>query len=89
MITTGIDVGNRTAKAVIFNGSVLSSSLVPTTEEGTVAAKRALDKALKNAKLTLEDLAYVVATGAGGKELKLQSNRTSSLEKQGNTNECW
>lgn len=62
----GVDVGSLTTKSVIVsNGSILGYSLIPTginTEENGLLA---LQKALDNAKLTRDDLKYIVATGYG------------------------
>lgn len=62
----GVDVGSLTTKSVIVsNGTILGSALIPTginTEENGL---NALQKALDAAKLTRDDLKYIVATGYG------------------------
>ncbi|MFA4957645.1 MAG: acyl-CoA dehydratase activase [Candidatus Methanoperedens sp.] len=62
----GVDVGSLATKSVIVsNGTILGYSLIPTginTEENGLLA---LQKALDNAKLTRDDLKYIVATGYG------------------------
>ncbi len=62
----GVDVGSLTTKSVIVsNGTILGFSLIPTginTEENGLLA---LQKALDAAKLSRDDLKYIVATGYG------------------------
>ena len=65
-IFAGVDVGSLTTKSVIVsNGTILGHGLIPTginTEENGL---KALQKALDAAKLTRDDLKYIVATGYG------------------------
>lgn len=66
MIVAGLDIGSRSAKAVIMeDGRILSSSLCDTGAESAKTAVRAIDQAMEGTGLSLEDLQYVVATGYG------------------------
>jgi len=62
----GVDIGSLTAKAVILDKSeVIGYSLIPTGPDSLQTAQRAFDIALANARLTANDIEYVVATGYG------------------------
>lgn len=62
----GVDIGSLTTKSVIvLNGTIAGDGLIPTginTEENGLIA---LQKALDTAKLSRDDLKYIVATGYG------------------------
>ncbi|MCL4436801.1 MAG: acyl-CoA dehydratase activase [Thaumarchaeota archaeon] len=62
----GVDVGSLATKSVIIsNGSIAGCSLIPTGINSEENGILALQKALETAKLTRQDLRYVVATGYG------------------------
>lgn len=66
MIVAGIDIGSRTAKAVILKDkSILSSVICDTGPESVKTSYRVMEEALKRAGLSLEDIQYTVATGYG------------------------
>ena len=71
MITAGIDAGQETIKVVIMaDGRVLGQALEAAGGEPTeTVAQRVLDKVLREAGLTPSDLAYIVATGTGRKQV--------------------
>ncbi|PCN50747.1 CoA activase [Candidatus Geothermarchaeota archaeon ex4572_27] len=79
MIAAGIDLGARTVKAVIFDGSkVLAKAITITGFEQKKSAEEALDSALKAAGISRKDVEYMVATGAGRKvclEPPISANR--------------
>jgi len=79
MIVAGIDVGNATTKAVILNEGVLGYSIVPTTDESSIMAERALQQALQGAALTRDAIDAVVATGAGGPEVELATDHVTDV----------
>jgi predicted CoA-substrate-specific enzyme activase len=63
--TLGIDIGSLMTKAVVLDGdSILTSSTVVSDDDSEASAKVAMDKALSQAKLSLDDNWYVVVTGA-------------------------
>jgi predicted CoA-substrate-specific enzyme activase len=67
MYVAGIDIGSMTSKAVILSteGNVLSYAVILTGTGGKDIAQKVLDIALEKAKLTHDQIDYVVATGYG------------------------
>jgi predicted CoA-substrate-specific enzyme activase len=61
----GVDIGSTMTKVVIMNDSVLASVIGPTGPEHRKLANRAMEEALKKAKLPFEAITYLVATGYG------------------------
>jgi len=62
---TGVDIGSTMTKVVIMNQTTLASVIGPTGPEHRKLANRVMEEALAKAKLTFEDITYVVATGYG------------------------
>lgn len=66
MYTMGIDIGSASSKVVIMaDGSEIVSELVISVGTGTTGPQRALEGALSQAGLTLEDISYQIVTGYG------------------------
>src|SRR3990172_1621657 len=66
MVVCGIDVGARTAKAVLLvDGEIAAHSIVRTGPESAAAAEAALERALETTALRREDIELTVATGYG------------------------
>ena len=68
MFTAGIDAGSLAAKATILDSeavSVIGSACLPTGAEPAAAGRRALQAALDEAEIDIEDIAATVATGYG------------------------
>src|SRR3990167_1659294 len=66
MIVCGIDVGARTAKAVLLvDGAIAAHSVVRTGPESAGSAVAALEAALETTTLRREDIEFTVATGYG------------------------
>ena len=66
MITIGIDLGTQSVKAVLLkDGEVLSRNKAFSGFDPTKAAEKAVGEALKKAKLSLEEVNHVTATGSG------------------------
>jgi benzoyl-CoA reductase subunit A len=66
MVVCGIDVGARTAKAVILvDGEIAAHSVVRTGPESAAAAVAALERSLETTALRREDIEFTVATGYG------------------------
>jgi predicted CoA-substrate-specific enzyme activase len=63
----GIDSGSASTNVVIIDTkrNILGYSVVPTGAKSVESAYRALEEALMMAKLRLEDISYIVATGYG------------------------
>ncbi len=70
MIVAGIDCGAKNVKALVLeNDKVKAKSSVLSGFDQKAAAREALDKALEQAGLKKDDLAYITATGAGKEEV--------------------
>lgn len=68
MVTTGVDVGAQTIKAVVVSdGRVAGSSVVMAGWEPQEAAEDALEQALAKASMTRQDVKRIIATGVGRK----------------------
>jgi predicted CoA-substrate-specific enzyme activase len=61
----GVDIGSTMTKVVIHNGAILAAMIGPTGPEHRRAAYKVMQEALAEAKISLNDLTYVVATGYG------------------------
>ena len=80
MIVAGCDVGSLTGKAVILkNGSILSYGIVPTTPKPERTARNAMDEALKNGNLNLENIEFIVGTGYGRVKIPFANKEISEL----------
>ena len=66
MAVAGIDMGSQSTKVVILEGDrILAAVTLKTGESGESEARQAMEDALRQAHLELDDLKSVVATGAG------------------------
>ncbi|MFQ6128861.1 MAG: benzoyl-CoA reductase, bzd-type, subunit Q [Thermoplasmata archaeon] len=66
IITAGVDVGSVSSQAVIMgDGKLLAFSNMRTGSDSPDSANNAMDWALKDTGVTLEDIRYVVGTGYG------------------------
>lgn len=70
MIVAGCDIGSLTAKAVIMeNGKILSDAIMRAKTRPAESANIIIQMALDNAKLTMNDIGYVVGTGYGREQI--------------------
>jgi len=66
MAVAGIDAGSQSTKVVILEGDrILAAVTLKTGESGESEARRAMEEALRGARLKLEDMKSVVSTGIG------------------------
>jgi predicted CoA-substrate-specific enzyme activase len=66
MAVAGIDIGSQSTKVVILEGDrILAAVILKTGESGESEARRAMEEALRQARLKLEDMKSVVSTGIG------------------------
>lgn len=66
MIAAGVDIGSRTAKAVILRDhEIVGKAVIDIVLEGKDLATIAMEKALGEARLTLAEVERVVTTGYG------------------------
>ncbi|HLA27036.1 MAG TPA: acyl-CoA dehydratase activase [Syntrophales bacterium] len=69
MIAAGLDIGAKTAKAVILkDGAVIGRGIAITGIDQKESADQALNNALQEAKIELKDIEKIVATGVGRKK---------------------
>ncbi|MBU3914945.1 2-hydroxyglutaryl-CoA dehydratase, partial [bacterium] len=70
--TLGVDSGSLTAKAVIMDGNrkIVSNSVVQLDYVSEKAVRMAIDQAMTEAGLKLDDMAYVVSTGYGRRRIE-------------------
>lgn len=66
-ITAGVDIGSTGVKAVLFDGSILARSILPTGWSPAETGNRALSGLLSERGLQRRDLLRVTATGYGRK----------------------
>lgn len=79
MVVAGIDVGNKTVKAVILDDVKLFYSIIPSDEESAVTADRALCQALEKAGLGWEDITGLFVTGVEEGELSFASGYITEM----------
>ncbi|MCX6000657.1 MAG: acyl-CoA dehydratase activase [Chloroflexi bacterium] len=66
----GIDIGNLTTKAVLFNdGQLLASRALSSADTALLSARAAAEDVLAQAGLKFDHNTYIVTTGAGGKSV--------------------
>lgn len=79
MITAGIDLGIQSVKAVILkDNELISRGKAFSGFDPAKAAEKALEEALKEAKLAMSELGHVTATGSG-MDMAPNSNSTVSM----------
>lgn len=84
MIVAGCDVGSLTGKVVIMrDGEILGSSIVPTTTKPERTARQALDKALDQCGLSLDDIECLVGTGYGRVKIPFANDNVSEISCHG------
>jgi predicted CoA-substrate-specific enzyme activase len=66
MAAAGIDVGSQSTKVVILEGDRIVAAVTLTTgDSGESEARQAMEEALRQARLKLEEMKSVVSTGVG------------------------
>ncbi len=61
----GVDIGSTMTKVVVMNQTTLASVIGPTGPEHRKLANRVMEEALAKARLSFDEITYVVATGYG------------------------
>lgn len=80
MIVAGVDVGSLTAKAVILkDGEIVSRAVFPANPSPSGAAQRAMDKALEDAGMKIDDMEFIVGTGYGRKQIPFVNHVESEI----------
>jgi benzoyl-CoA reductase subunit D len=79
MITSGVDLGTQSVKAVILqDGKVISRGKIFSGFDPAKAAEQAVGEALKAAKLSISDVSHITATGSG-MDMSPNANSTVSM----------
>jgi predicted CoA-substrate-specific enzyme activase len=72
VLFAGLDMGSLTTKVVIMeDNQVLSWNMINSAEEGELRARKVIAAALEDTDFRLEDIVYIVVTGAGRKSISL------------------
>ena len=80
MLAAGCDIGSLTAKAVIVNeGRVVANAIIRATSRPEESARNVMDMALSQAGLTFQDLAYVIGTGYGRRQVPFVNEVVSEI----------
>ena len=80
MLTLGIDIGSSATKAVMLrDGKTIVSEAVIPVGTGTSGAQRTVEAIEKNSGFSLEDMAFIVATGYGRTQFKPAQKQISEL----------
>jgi predicted CoA-substrate-specific enzyme activase len=80
MPVAGIDMGAQSTKVVILEGDrILATVALQTGESGKTEARLAMDEALRQAHLKLEDMKNVVSTGAGRMHIAFARKQRSTV----------
>ncbi len=80
MLTAGIDVGSRTTKVVILgDGKWLTWKLMTTGANSIKKAKEIFRKVLKEQKLRLNDIDYIIATGYGRINISFADEKVTEI----------
>lgn len=81
MIVAGIDIGSLTTKTVIIDEDkrILGHSLTSTGASNEKAVQISMDKALDTARLTVNDLDYIVSTGYGRANVPLANSQVTEI----------
>jgi (R)-2-hydroxyacyl-CoA dehydratese activating ATPase len=80
MITAGCDTGSLTGKVVILeDGEIVSKSIVPATPKVTQTAINAMDLALKEAKIGLDKIDYILGTGYGRGKIPFANSSVTEI----------
>ncbi|MFQ5924548.1 MAG: acyl-CoA dehydratase activase [Dehalococcoidia bacterium] len=76
----GIDVGSVTTKVVITRDSELTAyHVIPSGANYKMAAQKAMEEVLAKAGLSLEDIAYIVATGYGAGNVEFANQQVTDI----------
>jgi len=76
----GIDIGSAFSKAVIMaENKIITYQVLPSGGNYKLTAERVTEKTLTEAKLSLEDIAYTVATGYGAANVSFSTETASDI----------
>lgn len=80
MAVAGIDMGSQSTKVVILEGNrILAGVTLETGESGESEARLAIEEALRQARLKLEDIKGMVSTGVGRRSVLFAQKQRSTV----------
>lgn len=79
MIAAGIDVGSTATKAVIFDGTIIGTAIIPTGWNPKDAGRKVYLEALHNAGLQEGDVAKIIGTGYGRVSLSFIDKKVTEI----------
>jgi predicted CoA-substrate-specific enzyme activase len=80
----GVDIGSTFSKAVIFSDSgILSWAIIPSGGSYRAAADEVVSQALAKVGISIEDIAYVIATGYGAASVSFANQSVNDISCQG------
>jgi (R)-2-hydroxyacyl-CoA dehydratese activating ATPase len=78
MAVAGIDVGSQSTKVVILEADrIVAAVILKTGESGASDARQAMEEALRQVRLKLEDMKSVVSTGTGRRSVPFARKQRS------------
>ncbi|MFW6078631.1 MAG: acyl-CoA dehydratase activase [Gemmatimonadota bacterium] len=82
--TAGVDIGSTYTKAAVLDGDreLVATAMVPTGFRLERAARAALDRALAEAELPSDDVAYLITTGYGRNRVSFRDLQATALTAQ-------
>jgi len=76
----GIDIGSVTTKAAIIkDGELIVSHIIPSGANYRIAAQRAMEEVLAKGGLSPSDIAYIIATGYGASSADFVQERVTDI----------
>lgn len=81
MISAGLDIGSVTTETVILNNGVqiLASNILRTGANCLKAAEKSMEMALSDARLSFEDIDYIISTGYGRRNIPFVHKQTTEI----------
>lgn len=81
MLFAGIDIGSQSTDVVIIDGNkeLVSYSIIPSGAVHSETALKAFDIACQQAKCRMEDIAYIVSTGYGRKNVAFAQKNITEI----------
>jgi len=80
MYLSGVDIGTASSKAVIIDDhKIVSSCVIPSGGNYRLSAENVMEQALTGAKLSMDDIRHIVATGYGAAKVPFSSREVSDI----------
>lgn len=71
--TIGIDIGSRQSKAVLIHGKELHTAITASGVDSQETAERLIEKLIKGAKISRNDISWIIGTGYGRVAIEFQN----------------